>query len=71
MKLVPVIDDRSDQRSISTRVALVVQSGRGRFDIALEEHGRAIVHRVADRVTRLDPAQPAALQRGGVPGKER
>ena len=44
------------------RVGVGTESGRGRFDIALDQHRRPVVERVADAVWRIDPAQ-------AVPGK--
>ena len=44
------------------RVGVGTETRRGRFDIALHQHRRPVVERVADAVRRLHPAQ-------AVPGK--
>src|SRR4051794_36334893 len=62
-QLVPVVDERRDQRPVGPGIAGVVEPSRGQIDVALEKYGRTIVERVADRVARLDPTQAVAFER--------
>ncbi len=52
--------DRAEHPPVGVGVGS--EPGRRRVDVALEEHGRAVVERMADRERRLDPPQALGLE---------